>query len=111
TGARPITAEELDRLKANDVRSLPGQYETGAAVAGSINSILVYDRPDNYVQTLKAEIDGQTLDQVRAAAKVHIRPEAMTWVVVGDLSKIEAGIRALKLGEVKVLDADGKVLR
>ncbi len=110
-GARPITSEELDRLKANDVRSLPGQYETGAAVAGSINSILVYDRPDDYVQTLKAEIDGQTLDQVRAAATAHIRPQAMTWVVVGDLAKIEAGIRALKLGEVKVLDADGKVLR
>jgi zinc protease len=35
----------------------------------------------------------------------------MIWVVVGDLSKIEQGIRALGLGEVRVLDADGKVLR
>ena len=35
-------------------------------------------------------------------------PEALTWVVVGDLSKIEKPVRALKLGEVQVLDADGK---
>ena len=110
-GQRPITSEELERLKANDVRSLPGQYETGAAVAASINGILVYGRPDDYVQTLKAEIEAQRLEQVRAAAGAHIRPEAMTWVVVGDLARIEAGVRALGLGEVKVLDADGEVLR
>ena len=47
----------------------------------------------------------------RAAAKEIVRPDALTWVVVGDLSKIEAGVRALKLGEVKVVDADGKVVR
>jgi hypothetical protein len=28
--------------------------------------------------------------------------------VVGDLSKIEAGIRALDIGPVQVIDADGK---
>jgi len=32
----------------------------------------------------------------------------VVWVVVGDRSKIEAGIRALGLGELKFLDADGK---
>ena len=40
-----------------------------------------------------------------------IQPQALTWVVVGDLSKIEAPVRALNLGEVKVMDADGKLLR
>jgi predicted Zn-dependent peptidase len=38
-------------------------------------------------------------------------PTALTWVVIGDLRKIEAPIRALGLGDVKVTDADGKVLR
>jgi zinc protease len=31
--------------------------------------------------------------------------------VVGDLKKIEPSIRALKIGEVKVIDVDGKVVR
>jgi zinc protease len=35
----------------------------------------------------------------------------MTWVIVGDRAKIEAGIRALGIGEVTVLDADGKVVQ
>ena len=109
--ARPISAEELQRLQQNDVRSLPGNYETLAAVAGSVNGIVVYGRPDDYVQTLKARIDAQTLEQVRAAAMANIHPEAMTWVVVGDLTKIEAGIRALNIGPVQILDAEGKPLR
>lgn len=109
--ARPITAEELQRLKLNDVRSLPGNFETQAAVADSVNNIVVYGRPDNYVQTLKAQIEEQSLEQVRAAAQADIHPDAMTWVVVGDLAKIEAGIRALNLGAVQILDAEGKPLR
>jgi zinc protease len=32
----------------------------------------------------------------------------LMYVVVGDLSKVEASVRALNLGEVTVLDADGK---
>ena len=40
-----------------------------------------------------------------------IDPSRVTWVVIGDLAKIEQPIRDLKLGEVQVLDADGKVLR
>jgi hypothetical protein len=48
-----------------------------------------------------------TTDEVNAAAKA-IDPKALTWVVVGDLSKIEQPVRALKLGEVSVIDADGK---
>jgi zinc protease len=109
--SRPVTQEELDRLIANDVRSLPGQYETGAAAAGTLNSMVIFGHPDDYVQTMKARIEQQTLAQVGAAAKAHIRPQSLTWVIVGDLKKIEDGVRALKLGPVKILDADGKVLR
>jgi len=36
---------------------------------------------------------------------------ALTWIIVGDLTKIEAPVRALGLGELKVVDADGRVVR
>jgi hypothetical protein len=32
------------------------------------------------------------------------------WVVVGDKSKIEQGIRELKYGEVRFIDGDGNVI-
>jgi predicted Zn-dependent peptidase len=110
-GARPISADELARVVANDVRSLPGSFETAGAVMGAIGGILLYDRPDDWVRTLKARTEAQTLDGVRKAAQDTIKPAAMTWVIVGDLSKIEQPIRDLKLGTVQVMDADGKVLR
>lgn len=37
-----------------------------------------------------------------------IDPQALTWVIVGDLSKIEQPVRSLGLGEVSVIDADGR---
>jgi hypothetical protein len=39
-----------------------------------------------------------------------IHPDALTWVVVGDLSKIEAKVRALNFGDVQVIDTDGKAV-
>jgi predicted Zn-dependent peptidase len=111
SGTRPPSAEEIVKIKTGDVRSLPGSYETAAAVAGALTDIVVFGRPDDYVQTLKTSIEDQSDRDIAAAAQKYYQPQALTWVVVGDLSKIEAGIRALDLGEVRVLDADGKVLR
>jgi len=108
---KPATAEELAKIKANDVRSLPGQYETASSVLGAIRGIELYDRPDDYVSTLKDRTEAQSLENVHLAARELVQPKALTWVVVGDLKTIEAPIRALKIGDVKVVDADGKVLR
>jgi predicted Zn-dependent peptidase len=110
-GPKPLTHAEIDKIKVSRVRALPGSYETTSAVLGALAGIELYDRPDDYVQTLKARIDAQTDAQVQAAAKTIYHPNAVTWVVVGDLSKIEKPVRALNLGPVQVLDADGKVVR
>jgi hypothetical protein len=42
-----------------------------------------------------------------AAAAASIDPSALTWVVVGDLDQIEDKVRALDLGTVTIVDADG----
>ena len=107
SGKTPPTAAEIAKIKANEIRSLPGAYETAAAIAGTIVSNVRYDRPDDYVARRNAEIEALTPEQVALAAKA-IDPNALTWVVVGDLKQIEAPVRALKLGVVQVLDADGK---
>ena len=66
-----------------------------------------FNRPDDYVVQRRAKIEGLTPEVVKSAAST-INPDALTWVVVGDLAKIEANVRALNLGEVIVVDADGK---
>jgi predicted Zn-dependent peptidase len=110
-GDKPATAQEIDKIKARDVRSLPGAYETVGAVQGALRFILQFDRPDDWIQRSKARIEGQTPEAIRAAAREVIRPDSLTWVVVGDLSKIEGAVRALQLGAVQVLDENGKPLR
>jgi len=107
-GGRPLSSEEIAKIKVNDVRSLPGSYETAGSVLGALSDNALYDRPDDYVSTLKARTEAQTDADVRAAAKEIIKPDAMTWVIVGDLSKIEQPVRALHLGAIQVIDADGK---
>ncbi|WP_394687326.1 M16 family metallopeptidase [uncultured Xanthomonas sp.] len=106
SGKAPPTAEEVARIRNIQTLSLPGAYETASAVMGAIGGIVRYGRPDDYVFKRKAEIEAMTPAQVREAASM-LDPNTLTWVVVGDLKQIEATVRALKLGEVTVIDADG----
>jgi predicted Zn-dependent peptidase len=107
SGKTPASAEELNRMQAISVRSLPGAYETARSVLSTIAGINRYHRPDDYVMQRKAKIEAMTPDTVQAAVKTF-DPNSMTWIIVGDRSKIEAGIRALNIGPVTVIDADGK---
>ena len=109
--ARPITAEEVAKVRSRDVRALSGQYETNAAVSGAIGDMVRFGRPDDYVRTLRSRLEAQTDAGVRQAAAQAFHPDSLTWVIVGDLEKIETPIRQLGLGTVQVLDADGNVLR
>ena len=110
-GKQPLAPQEIAKIKQGDVRSLPGEYQTTSAVMGALQDIALYDRPDDWVQTEKARIDALKDPQVQAAAAEVIQPDHLTWVIVGDLTKIEAPVRALNLGKVQVLDADGKPVK
>ena len=107
SGKAPPTVEEVERIRAINTLSLPGAYETASSVASTIAGNVMYGRPDDYVVRRKAEIEAMTPAQVAEAAKT-LDAGSLTWVVVGDLSQIEAPVRALELGEVTVLDTDGK---
>jgi predicted Zn-dependent peptidase len=107
-GPKPLSHDEIQKIKDNDVRAMPGEYQTTEAVLNAMQGIALYHRPDNYVQTLKSRIEAQSDSAVQAAADEVIKPGQLTWVIVGDLKKIEGPIRELKLGDVQVLDTDGK---
>jgi len=51
------------------------------------------------------EFQKATREAVNASAEKYANPANATLLLVGDLSKIEAGIRELKIGEVVVIDA------
>jgi zinc protease len=106
-GAKPATAGEIRRVKDLRVRTLPGRYETGGAALSALTAIVANGWPDDYVQTLKARLEQQKDEDIRAQAKALIQPDRLTWVIVGDLARIEAAVRKLALGPIAVLDVDG----
>ena len=108
---KPLTDAEIGKVKASDVRALPGQYESTSALIGTLQNIVVFHRPDDYVQTYKKRVEAQTDVAIEAAAKEVIHPDSLTWVIVGDRKKIEQPLRALNLGDFQVLDADGQPVK
>src|SRR5580658_6981322 len=105
---KPPTAEELAKVQANETLSLPGSRETMTEVANSIETLVEYGLPDDYYDKYAGRVRALQVSDIEAIAKRVVRPDNLVWVVVGDRAKIEAGIRELNLGELKLLDADGK---
>ncbi|HEU4588593.1 MAG TPA: pitrilysin family protein, partial [Gemmatimonadales bacterium] len=105
---RPVEPEELAKAKASLTLTLPGEWETMEAVDGAIRSIVVFGLDDRYYDTYADRVRAVTAPQVVAAAAQVVRPDHLVWVIVGDRAKIEAGIRELNLGEIRIIDADGK---
>ncbi len=104
---RPATAEELTRIQASETLSLPGSRETITEVGISISDLLRFGWPDDYYDTMSGKILALKTTDLDAAAKEVIHPDHLVWLVVGDMSKVEAGIRELNFGEVHKIDADG----
>ena len=110
SGARPTTAAELELFRRGAVLTLPDRFETNNAMVGYLRHINRFDHSYDWLTTLPDRYASATPETVTSAAAM-LNPDAMTWVVVGDLSRIEAGVRAAGLGEVEVWDAEGNRLR
>ena len=104
---KPATADELAKTQANQTLSMPGSQETINQLSGSIAQIVRFGLPDNYYETYSAKVRALQLKDIAGAAERVIRPNSMVWVVIGDRTKVEAGIRDLKFGDVTMIDADG----
>ena len=109
-GPRPVEVDELAKAQANLTLTLPGNWETMGAVQGSLEQLVTYGLDDHYYETYAQRVRALTIPDATTAAQDAIRPDHLVWVIVGDRSKIEAGIRELNFGEVRFLDADGKPL-
>jgi predicted Zn-dependent peptidase len=91
----PPQAAEVDRARASSIRSLPGDFETGSATLGALERAVVLNRPDDYLATLPARIEGVPLEAVRKAPMPA--PDDLAFIVVGDRATIEPQLKALNL--------------
>jgi zinc protease len=109
-GARPITQPELKAAQDNETLGLPGAFETIAQLSNGYATILQYHLPEDYYNTYTDKVLAVAPAALNALAARTILPTQQVWIVVGDMSKVETEVRALGLGEVRRIDADGNPL-
>jgi zinc protease len=105
-GDRPATAAELTKVKGSETLRLPGSRETIGQVLDMMVSLVQFNLPDDYYQTFAPKARALTLPDIAKAAAEVVQPAHLVWVVVGDRAKIEAGVRQLGLGEVRLLNPE-----
>ncbi len=105
---KPATAEEFSKVQQNAVMQLPGGWETNGAVLQALEEQVKYKRGDDYWNNYAGRLRSMTLSQINGAASSLIKPSQLVWLIVGDRTKIEKGIRELNLGELHFIDAEGK---
>jgi zinc protease len=109
--AKPVTEPELGAAVSNKVLSLPGSRESLRALDATVREMAVFGYPDDYFDTYAAKLKALRVADIKDAAGSLIHPDNLVWVVVGDRSKVEAGIRELNLGELRIIDADGNPVK
>ncbi len=110
-GNRPVTGEEFESIMRNMTLRLPGRFETLSSLEAAAIDLVDYNLPDNYWTNYGAKMRGLTEAQLTNAGKKFVRPDEIIWLVVGDVSKIEKGVRELGYGEVVKLNAEGEVIK
>jgi zinc protease len=107
----PVPAPELQSAINNMVSSFPSAVQSVQGLSGRIQQLIVWGLPVDFYVTYRERLAAVTTDDVRSVATSRLTPNNVIVVVAGDLSKIEAPIRARNLGTVEVWDVNGNRVR
>jgi len=98
-----LSDTERDVAVQNLVGVAPLQYETAASVAGTLADQLGEHLPDDFQAQLYTRLEQTSTDEATAAVVAAFPQDRLVTVLVGDASRIEAPVKALGIGDVKVI--------
>lgn len=107
-GKKPITERELLDAKHELVRGYAQQFEGPGQIARQVAGLWAARLPMSEFQRERNALETATLDSVNASARKYAVPREASLLLVGDLSKIESGMRRSHFGQVVILDAEDK---
>lgn len=84
SAAQGITQEELDDAKLYITGSYPLQFSSSGRISSTLVSLQLDRREIDYVIKRNSYVEAVTLEQVNRLAKRLLKPEALTFVVVGE---------------------------
>lgn len=102
-----IPTGELNKTKRYLQLELPSAFETTGEIAMRLSDVALYGLPLDYYNLVVDQIGAVTQAQAQTAAKKYIDPSHLAVVIVGDRKSIEGSIRALNIGPMIFLDANG----
>ena len=103
-GPVPLSEEEIDKAKKRQTLQLPGQFETQRAVLSALKEQVVYGFPPDFYQTYPAKVHALTRETLESAGQSFVDPDRVTWVIVGDRSRVRKEIEALGWTAVEDLE-------
>ncbi|OGT55348.1 MAG: hypothetical protein A3E01_06445 [Gammaproteobacteria bacterium RIFCSPHIGHO2_12_FULL_63_22] len=105
-GERPLAGEEYDSIMRSQVARLPGRFETLDSLVAAATDFVGIGRAPDYYYDYASNLGRLSSEQLTTAGTATVKPGELTWVIVGDLQKIEAGVRELNYGEPVRIRAD-----
>jgi len=107
----PVAGTELQGYLNNLVSGFPSSVQSVQALTTRLESLIIWGLPVDFYTTYRERLAAVTPEEFRRVATSRLTPDNLIVVVAGDVSKIEAPIRARNLGIVEVWDANGNKLR
>lgn len=104
TSKKPATSEELSRVVANKTAKLPGRYERKRSLLNALADTYDKGRDVSYLENYTQLVNQPTKETIAEEAKRVIKPEQLTWVIVGDVAKIKTQLESLNLGKITYLN-------
>jgi predicted Zn-dependent peptidase len=98
--------EEVERARNYAALGYAGDFETTSQLAQRMVEKVVYDLPDGFYESFVPKALAVDAALMQKAARGAIDPKRTALVVVGDRAKVEAPLRALNLGELKLLTVE-----
>jgi len=100
-----ISDEELTLARDYLEGVFPIRYESTAAIAAALATLVIHDLPADYYDTYRKNIHNVSTEAVIQAANAHLHPSEMQTVIVGDAKTIQASLADPKFGELVVHNA------
>ena len=94
---RGVTEAELTREINGATRELAGRFETSGAVLSAMLQNDVWNRPDDFYDTVAQAYRGMTAAELDRAMRGTLDPERFVWVVVGDAATVKPQLDTLGL--------------
>jgi zinc protease len=97
-----ISPDELSLAKEYLKGVFPIRYETTAAIASALATLVIYDLATDYYDSYRRNVHDVSGASVLEAAKSHLHPEQLQTVIVGDAEAVRKSLGELELGDLTV---------